>query len=421
MPEPCAVIVDLNKTGALLARCLGRAGVRVTGAHTVRQPALGACSRHVEGAVVRPGLPPEQLLELLSALAERAAGKAVLMCATDEAVDFCSRYRGALAERFHLPGASAAALHELLDKGRQAALAVRSGLNVPPTVSIRRDEPQSLAALELIPLPAIVKPGNSLLGYKRFMGVEQTREGLAARVAATLPRCPHLLVSTYVPGGPESNYTVMGLGRRGRAPLVVTVTRKLRQVPQPAFGAASLAETCVDEELATAASKFIGEVGLTGPFELEFKREEGSGRPWFIEANFRFSALVEMTEAGGTSLPHLVYLDALGRELPDTTKGRRRVRWVDELRDWRLCATGQIALEELLRGYEGVNRLSLFDGDDPEPFETALRREREEAGASLHLFEDVLARLLKTFEDAAQHGARTAATGARWRDREVLR
>jgi predicted ATP-grasp superfamily ATP-dependent carboligase len=413
-----AVVVDLNKTGALIARCLGRAGVRVTGAHTVRQPELGARSRHVEGAVVQPGSPPEQLLEILSRLAAPTAGKAVLMCATDEAVDFCSRYRGALEGQFHLPTARAAPLHELLDKGRQAALAARSGLAVPPTASIRRDDPQSLAALAHIPLPAMVKPGNSLFGYKRFMGVEQTRAGLEARVAETLSRCPHLLVSSYVPGAPESNYTVMGLGRPARPPLIVSVIRKLRQVPQPAFGAASLAETCVDDELASAAARFVGEVGLTGPFELEFKREEGSGQPWFIEANFRFSALVEMTEAGGTSLPHLVYLDAVGDNLPDKMTAHRTIRWVDEFRDWRLCATGQLPLEELLRSYSEVNRLSLFDRDDPAPFDMALRRARDEAGAALPLFELVLARLIKPFEDAGRVGARSAAEG---RDGEVGR
>jgi predicted ATP-grasp superfamily ATP-dependent carboligase len=416
-----AVVVDLNKTGALIARCLGRAGVRVTGAHTVRQPALGASSRYVEEAVVRHGIPPGQLLEILSRLVAPTAGKAVLMCATDEAVDFCSRYRSALEARFHLPTARAAPLHELLDKGRQAALAARSGLAVPPTVSLKRNDPQSLATLARIPLPAMVKPGNSLFGYKRFMGVEQTRAGLEARVAATLSRCPHLLVSSYVPGGPEANYTVMGLGRRGRPPLMVSVIRKLRQVPEPAFGAASLAETCADDELASATASFISEAGLTGPFELEFKREEGSGRPWFIEANFRFSALVEMTEAGGISLPHLVYLDALGCDLPDEPPTRRTIRWVDEFRDWRLCATGHLPLDELFRGYSDVNHLSLFDRDDPAPFDIALRRARDEAGTALPLFELALARLLRTFDDAGQAGARPVAVGAEGRDREVVR
>jgi predicted ATP-grasp superfamily ATP-dependent carboligase len=391
--------------------------VRVTGAHAVRHLALGTHSRHVRDAQVRPGATAEQLLEMLSRLAERATCKAVLMCVTDEAVDLCSRHRDALKTLFHLPDARAAALHELLDKGRQAELAERSGLKVPPTVSVRRGDAPGLDAVERIPLPAIVKPGNSLLGYKRFMGVERTRAGLVARVAETLRRCPHLLVSTYVPGGPERNYTVMGLGRGARPPHVVTVTRKLRQVPQPAFGAASLAETCADKELAALASKFVGEVGLTGPFEVEFKRDE-TGRPWFVEANFRFSALVEMTGAAETSLPHLAYLDALGRGLPGTELSVQKIRWVDELRDWRLCATGHLTLDELLSGYTGVNRLSLFDEDDPGPFELALRREREEAGAALPLFEKNLARLLKGFEGAGGDGTRADVGGAR--QEEVL-
>lgn len=414
-----AVVVDLNKTGALIARCLGRAGVRVTGAHTVRQPAIGASSRYVEGAMVQPGLLPAQLLEILLRLTDRAEGKSVLMCATDEAVDFCSRYRGALEERFHLPSAQSASLHELLDKGRQGVLAARSGLDVPPTVVVRRDNPESLAQLASVPLPAIVKPGNSLFGYKRFMGVEQTLNGLEARVAATLPHCPRLLVSAYVPGEADANYTVMGLGRREGPPLIAAVTRKLRQVPRLAYGSASLAETCVDDELSELSARFIRDVVLAGPFELEFKREGGSGRPWFIEANFRFSALVEMTATAGMNLPYLVYLDALGVPLCDKPCDPPRVLWVDEFRDWKLCANGQVSLDELLGGYSGVNCLSLFDRDDPAPFELALRNARTEAGADLPLFEQVLARLLTAFESARQIDSRPVATPAGERLHEV--
>jgi predicted ATP-grasp superfamily ATP-dependent carboligase len=277
---------------------------------------------------------------------------------------------------------------------------------VPTTVAVRHGDAASLEALADVPLPAIVKPGNSLLGYKRFMGVESTRAGLESRVAATLPRCPYLLVSSYVPGGADANRTVMGIARRAGAPIGLTVTRKLRQVPMLAYGSASLAETCEDDELAALAARFVGDAGLTGPFELEFKREHGAGRAWFLEANVRFSALVGLAAASGVNLPHLAYLDAIGAPLPAVPQERPRVRWVDELRDWRLCASGEVPLEELLDGYAGVRCLSLADRDDPRPFEMALRDERIEAGADRALFERVLDHLL-----ASGQGPPTAWVG----------
>jgi predicted ATP-grasp superfamily ATP-dependent carboligase len=394
---PLAVVVDLNKTGAATARCLGRAGLRVTGAHGVGYPAIGARSRYVSAPHVQPGLAPTALLNVLRRFAGDTGDKAVIFCATDEAVDFCSRHRGALEDRFHLPAARSAALHELLDKGLQGTVAARGGLSVPPTIVVHQDDGANLAELADVPLPAIVKPANSLLGYKRFMGVESTRSGLEARVASTLPRCPHLVVSAYVPGDASANRTVMGLARRAGPPIGVMVTRKLRQVPRLAYGSASLAETCVDDELVDLAARFVRETGVTGPFELEFKREHGTGRAWFLEANFRFSALVGMTAAGDMNLPHLVYLDAIGAPVPEPPPEPPRVRWVDELRDWRLCASGEVSLDELLHGYADVNCPSLFDRDDPGPFEMALHEARREAGADRPLFDRVLEHLLTTW------------------------
>jgi D-aspartate ligase len=393
-----AIVFDLNKTGCAVARCLGRRGVPVTGLHAVPHSALGARSRYVaDPLLLPPGAGDAAVLAAFDALAARGGGggaRPVVLCATDAAVDVCSRLRARLHERFRLPDAAAMPLHELLDKGAQAEIAARAGLSVPPSAVIRRETARAARALAEIPLPAIVKPANSLFGYKRLIGVESTRDGLAARVAATLAESPSVVVSAYVPGGAAANHTVMALGRGGGEPLVAAVTRKLRQLPRLAFGAGTLVETCRDEELAALARAFVREAGLSGPVELEFKREHGTGRAWFLEANLRCSALVEMTAAAGANLPYLAYLDALGEPLPEPRDAPERVLWVDELRDWRLCANGELTLAELLRGYERVSLLSLHAADDPAPFETARREAFGDAGDDRALLETALARLL---------------------------
>jgi len=389
-----AVVFDLNKTGCGIARCLGRAGVPVTGVHTVPYPALGALSRYVHDPVLLPDAGDAEILAALESIADRYAAKPVVICATDRAVDFVSRRRTPLQLRFRLPGA-AAPLHELLDKGVQAEIAARAGLSVPATVTVRRGCPDIARAIAGVPLPAIVKPGNSLFGYKRLMGIERTRDDLEARVAATLADCPSVVVSAYVPGGPEANFTVMALGRSDGSAAAATVTRKLRQLPQLAFGAGTLVEACRDDELVALAAAFVREARITGPVEVEFKREHGCGRPHFIEANLRCSALVEMTAAAGANLPYLAYLDALRDPLPEFSAERARVLWVDELRDWRLAAAGQLSQDELMRGYANVTMLSLHAADDPEPFEAARRDAMAEAGDGAPLLNRALERLLE--------------------------
>jgi predicted ATP-grasp superfamily ATP-dependent carboligase len=394
-----AVVVDLNKTGCAVVRCLGRAGVAVTGVHAVPYPALGARSRYASDPVVVPNATSRELLAAFEALADRLGAMPVVVCATDQAIDFCSRHRAALALRYHLPGARAAALHELLDKGTQAELAERAGLRVPPTVVVRRGEPLDDARLAAVGLPAIVKPASSLFGYKRFMGIERTRTALGARIARTLEQCPAVVVSRYVSGDARANFTVMVLGRRDGTALVAAVTRKLRLTPSPAFGAGTLVETCRDDELEALAAAFVREAGLTGPAELEFKREDGAGPAWFIEANLRCSALVGMTPAAGANLPLCAYLDALGLPLPVRGAGAA-VTWVDELRDWGACAAQGVSRAAMLRDYDRVSLLSLYADDDPEPFTAALRDARADAGED-ELFALALERLVPPRRPAA--------------------
>ena len=396
-----ALVLDLNKTGCAIARCLGRAGVPVTGVHAAPYPALGALSRYVADPILLDGASDEKLLDAVKTIADRSDNRPVVLCATDQAVDFCSRNRSRLERHVHLAHARGLALHTLLDKGVQAEIAKSAGLDVPPTKVVRRGTPD----LAHVPLPAIVKPANSLLGYKRLMGIESTRSTLLARVTETLAHCPHLVVSAYVPGPCMGNHTVLALACHDGSVVVAAVTRKLRQVPQLAFGAGSLVETCRDDEIASLAVAFIREAGLVGPVEVEFKREHGDGRAWFIEANLRCSALIEMTAATGLNLPCLAYRDALAAQHPGHAHGPERVIWVDELRDWRLCATGQISLECLLRGYDDVTMLSLFAHDDPEPFVAARRLALAESGADHALLTLVLEHLLAHHVGTAESGA----------------
>jgi predicted ATP-grasp superfamily ATP-dependent carboligase len=371
-PRPPAVVFDLNKTGCAVVRCLGRAGIAVTGVHAVPYPALGARSRYVTDPVVMPDATADELLAAFAALGGRLGHKAVVLCATDQAVDFCSRHRTILATHFHLPGARAATLHDLLDKDTQSALAERAGLRVPATVVARRGQQVDAARLDSIGLPAIVKPANSLFGYKRLMGVERTRAALEARIARTLEQCPAVVVSRYVEGGASANYTVMALGCRDGTTLVCAVTRKVRQTPSPAFGAGTLVETCRDDELEALTAAFVRTAGFTGPIELEFKRENGDGPAWFVEANLRCSALVGMTPAAGANLPLHAYLDALELPAPARSRPDAPVVWVDELRDGHACAEQGIPREEMLRQYDRVTMLSLHADDDPAPFAAAV-------------------------------------------------
>jgi predicted ATP-grasp superfamily ATP-dependent carboligase len=374
MHDTKAVILDMGLTGYGIAKCLGHNGVPIWGVHNALWPPLADRSRYLERSFTLSsyGSKPahiasdEEVVARLVEVGEEIGHRAVVYPASDYFVDLCSRHSSDLERHFHIPRSGKHDLHDIMYKGRMAEVAKESGLHVPESVAVTRgDSVRSI--LNGFPLPAIVKPGNSLQGYKEFMGIEHTHDALYRRVMDTLDSCQDIIVSQYIVGPGHNMREVLGF-RSSRWGFIGLAIQKLRQHPYLALGSGTLEQAVDEQDIIRMTGSFADNIELNGVFHVEYKREEGTQRPYFIEANFRSNSGVCLSEGAGMNIPCLHYLDMTSGLDSRPREAAVGSRWVEEHRDWKLVESGQVTIDQLIGAYKDIKACSVFDSEDPEPF-----------------------------------------------------
>ncbi|MBW2964030.1 ATP-grasp domain-containing protein [Candidatus Woesearchaeota archaeon] len=380
-----AVVMDLGLTGYGIAKCLGHEAVQVIGIHNAEWLPIAHVSRYVQQSKVLSNdngradgkltvVPDEAVLQEMVSIGESLDEKAVIFTASDYFVDFCSRNADILSEYFHVPASSEHRIHEILYKFQMNKLAEAAGLSTLMSAEVSR-----LSGVDSIvrdfPCPAIVKPANSLQGYKDKMGIAQNNDELRRLCDAKLESCSELIIMQYVPGGVGQTVESYGMLLPDGTPYVPFVMKKIRQHPTLLVGSATLAESAWEQDIADLSRRLIEEVGLAGPVNVEFKRDLYTGIPYFIEINYRLGANVCLTEASGTNIPYMHYLSATGNPCHLPEHCIPGIRWLEEHRDWKLAESGQVTPGQLRAEYKGIKALAVYDPSDPEPFRLQTRRD----------------------------------------------
>jgi predicted ATP-grasp superfamily ATP-dependent carboligase len=109
------------------------------------------------------------------------------------------------------------------------------------------------------------------------------------------------------------------------AKLIATfVARKLRQWP-PEAGTSCLGEECRNDVVLEETLRLFGGVRYCGLGYVEMKRDERTGKHFFIEANVgRPTGRSAIAEAGGVELLYAMYCDAVGYPLPAVDSSAER-------------------------------------------------------------------------------------------------
>lgn len=308
MTPPAAVLGVGWVAGLAAIRSLGRMGVRVL-AVDHRRSALGFRSRYAE-AHVAPSRSGDAYIAFLETL-----GEAVAFPTHDDDLQTLARSRERLALICPFPAWDV--LGRIQDKRQQVAAAQRVEVAVPRT----NDSGDGLA------FPVVVKPSDPPSFRARF-GVKAFRAENDAELAAALERAQDFdpFVQEWIPGGDETLWTAgVYVDQSGRA-LGTFTGRKLRQTPRE-IGTARVAEARWRPELADAAISLLRELRFHGIAQVEFKLDARDGRFKLIEVNPRLWEWHGLAAACGVDLPHIAYLDAIGRKPSPVTMREDGKRW----------------------------------------------------------------------------------------------
>jgi predicted ATP-grasp superfamily ATP-dependent carboligase len=306
------------------ARCLGRAGVRVTLAEGDRLAPAG-WSRYVNRRVSCPPVhDTDAFLSWLHAFGAAEPGH-VLLPPSDDLAWLFAEDEAALRRSFVMLPTSLTTVEALLDKRALLEHCRAVGLDVPDTwFPASVEEAVTLGAEAGFPL--VIKPRLQVLHRSGLKGllIEDPialREGYGRTVASDVygerlrARRPDVvwpMLQRYYPAARESIYSLSGYAGAGGALLAVRAARKILQRPRKLGIGLCFEEAVVDEGLAARVEALCRRVGYQGVFEVELI--EVGDRALVIDFNPRFYSQMAFDIDRGLPLPRLAYADAAGDE-----------------------------------------------------------------------------------------------------------
>jgi D-aspartate ligase len=386
-----AVVFGSDYRALGVVRSLGRRGIPVL-VLSGGDDTLAAKSRYATSVVPLPEGGDPTLL--LCDLAERfeIAGW-VLFPTADESAAVVARSYTVLAGRFLLASPPWETFRWAYDKRLSYELATRAGVPHPRTWSVGSAEEAARLDLDF---PVIIKPAvkqsfNALTVAKAWR-VDSPGE-LRQRFAEAVELLPVevLMIQELIPGsgkdGDGEHLSYAALCQRG-APLAELVARRTRQYP-PDFGRAStFVETIEEPEVEEVSRRLLGQLGLDGLVEVEFKRDPRDGELKLLDINPRVWGWHTLAQRSGVDFPYLAYRLARGEEISERPHARTGERWL------RLSTDLPSGIREVLRGNEPLlpyletlftrHESAIFARDDPWPglvelpllFTTLVRRLR---------------------------------------------
>jgi D-aspartate ligase len=373
---PHVVVMDPWTAGLSVARQMRRVGAEVT---MVALPGhhWETYSRGVHPVVAPYGPQGENWIAAVERVAA-CSHEAVVLPGTDKASELLMDSAPRLSGNLHMFERDGRGHRALMDKQTADGIARDAGVNVPWTRVMSTPGDIEPAVAEA-PWPCVVKPVLShewrlRYGEQRAFLTERQEEAvevLSQPIADGLP----MLLSQYIPGGDDAVEEAIVVRLADGSYPVRFGCHKLRQHPR-GFGSTALGVSAALPETMEIAQRVLDEAGFVGVAGVETKRDERTGRRWFLEVNVRLPAQWGLGDASGVQATRRLVAALAGERLGPEPPLRTGVRFVSPSSDIDACR--EILREavwwqrpglavRLFAPYLGAGELGLLDVRDPRP------------------------------------------------------
>lgn len=358
-PPPVVLLGTHCLTGLQASRILWRKGVPVIGVSDKVKRAY-CRTRSVKRTIATPEIWDNPIPPLQEIAAQYEARPVLIPC-TDEFVWWLNERRKAIGEvaDFLLPPHDV--LELLSDKARFYRYATEHNLPLPETRIVATLKELELASREMS-FPTVLKPPRKspewmeVSNNLKVLKVETAEELL--QIGKVLLETSHLILQDWV-RGPETNSRELCVcfDKQSR-PLASLFLKKIRQWP-PAVGVSSLAVEVPPDETVSTGLDMLQNLGYAGAGQLEFKKDEESGKLYIIEMNAGRVALnFPLCEACGMEMTYTCYCAAAGLPLPEartiTRPGSKWICWKTDLASvYALRRRGDLTVRDWLRSVRG--------------------------------------------------------------------
>lgn len=362
-----------------LIQNLGKAGVTVyVGTEISDNPSI--YSRFTQKTIHFSDYRSPEFIEELCRFGKQLQKKAVLFSDDDHAILNITQNQERLRPYFLFTFPSANKVQQLLDKQLFCEYMERYNLPAPKSVALSSLEELTISPISNFNFPCIIKPSfkqawwhsdfdDKVGAYQKAIKCSSYDELIRTyeRIAEVNPR---VVIQEFIEGAESQLYSVnMYVSVAGELKGYF-IAQKKRTYPIQA-GEGSFIITVRDDEMIEMAMQIVRKLGLTGLLNIQFKRDNRTGKPVLLEIHTRNSVWSYLGTAAGVNLAALYYDDLTGKQVAAQHAYSEGVTYIFLQKDIKAfiqnLKSQQLSIKEWLGSYFGRFVIAGYRWNDPLP------------------------------------------------------
>lgn len=371
-----AVILGSNYyIGLSLIRCLGSNNIYTVAMDYSKENTYASKSKYLREQLIVPHYSEkeEELLKYLIDYGKKQEAKPVLFPCADSYVEFIDSHLDDLRKYYLLNMTEQGLWSRIMDKETLHNLASQYNVLVPETISPLDDDFEE-KVISVIGFPCIVKPVDSPSFVSKFrvkMFKCYNIEELKLAVEKAHSSSFEVIVQRIIPGFDDHVYTLDAYLDQNSKVTHWLTCQKLRQYPIN-FGASAYTRQKYVQELYDIGRPFLEAIGYKGFAEIEFKKDEKTGKFYLIEVNVRTTTLNTLLRKCGINFPLIAYNELTGKdigfkEIKIDTGLTFQYFLEDFLASVAYIRTKQLTIAKVIRSLFAKKAPAVWSFDDPAP------------------------------------------------------
>lgn len=303
-----------------LVQNMGKAGIPVfVGSEIDENPSL--YSKYTKKTFFFSDYKSEEFINELCEIGKSLPHKAVLVSDDDHAILNIAKNQSRLSQWFLFSFPEPEIVEKLLDKQLFCELIEKFNLPSPKSATLSGEE--DLNKVSSLQFPCIIKPSfkqawwdddfeKDVGDYQKAIKCE-SREELHQKYNEIAKIDPNVVVQEYISGSEDQIYSVNLFADKKSEVKGYFIARKFRTYPLSA-GEGSYIVTVRDSEMLKMTQSIIKKLKLKGLLNIQFKRDERTGKPVLLEIHTRNSVWSYLGTASGVNVAALYYHNLIGKQ-----------------------------------------------------------------------------------------------------------
>ena len=361
---PWAIIIGMEmRTSLAIIRSLGRENIPVLGINLCQTRSFVTYSKYCQIVV---NIHPQKLIDFLLRIGPYFSSQPIIFPESDEICIIIDNNKIVLNKFYKIMKSKKYKMEELINKAIcHSIFKIHGEFDIPKTIYLN-DNDNLYDKLKYMSYPCIIKPiFNKLIAKEEYIIVKDIYEAIDA-IKKIRISYNKILIQEYIDTPDNYNYEVLCYRSEREERSYCCAIRKLRIYPKNT-GSSSYIETTTEiDNIFQTIDNFLSKIEYNGLVDFEFKIKEE--KLYLIEANFRSSANIIISERCKINLPYIAYSDMANfNKKYNYEKYLIGIKWSFENSEILQYLNGYISIRALFKSLLLSDSHAIFQWDDIKP------------------------------------------------------